>query len=244
MPPSRTPPFEPTAASAACSGPTPWSHELVRRVRYRFVLKALGITGFMWVFFLAYFHLLRNPARPVITMPLTAVDHWVAFEPLALAAYVSLWVYVGIPAGLMRSLRHLVVYGLWIGALCLTGLACFYLAPTAVPAMPLPVDVAQHPGFALLQGVDAAGNACPSLHVATAVFTALWVQHQLRGMAAPAWARVANAVWALLIVWSTLATKQHVALDVAAGTLLALLFAAPSMRWFPADAPWRSEGAR
>lgn len=216
----------------------------MRRVRHRFVLKTLGITGFMWVFFLAYFHLLRHPAQPVIVMPLTALDHWVGFEPAALAAYVSLWVYVGIPAGLMRSLHHLVVYGLWIGALCLTGLACFYLVPTAVPPMALPVDVAQHPGFALLQGVDAAGNACPSLHVATAVFSALWVQHQLRGMDAPQWVRALSALWAALIVWSTMATKQHVALDVAAGTLLALVFAAPSMRWFPADAPWQAGGAR
>ena len=216
----------------------------MRRVRHRFVLKTLGITGFMWLFFVAYFHLLRHPAQPVIVMPLTALDHWVGFEPAALAAYVSLWVYVGIPAGLMRSLHHLVVYGLWIGALCLTGLACFYFVPTAVPAMALPVDVAQNPGFALLQGVDASGNACPSLHVATAVFSALWIGHQLRGMAAPRWARLLNGAWAVLIVWSTLATKQHVALDVAAGTLLALLFAAPSMRWFPADAPWHSEGRR
>ena len=216
----------------------------MRRVRHRFVLKTLGITGFMWVFFVAYFHLLRHPARPVIVMPLTALDHWVAFEPAALAAYVSLWVYVGIPAGLMRSLRHLVVYGLWIGALSLAGLACFYFVPTAVPAMALAVDVAQHPGFALLQGVDAAGNACPSLHVATAVFSALWIEHLLRRMAAPPWARAANGVWALLIVWSTLATKQHVALDVAAGMLLALLFAAPSMRWFPVDAPWHAVDGR
>jgi membrane-associated phospholipid phosphatase len=213
-------------------------------VRHRFVLKTLGITGFMWLFFLAYFHLLRHPAQPVIVMPLTAVDHWVAFEPAALYAYVSLWIYVGIPAGLTRSVVQLVVYGLWVGALCLCGLAFFYFVPTAVPAMALPVDVAQHPGFALLQGVDAAGNACPSLHVASAVFSALWIARLLRNMAAPSWARWINVTWALLIVWSTLATKQHVALDVAAGALLALLFAPPSMRWFPADRPWPSEGAR
>ena len=82
--------------------------------------------------------------------------------------------------------------------------------------------------------MDAAGNACPSLHVATAVFTALWVGRQLRQIHAATWAHVVNGVWALLIVWSTLATKQHVALDVAAGTLLALLVVPLSMRWFPA----------
>ena len=38
----------------------------------------------------------------------------------------------------------LVVYGLWIGALCVTGLACFYLWPTQVP--PLALDVYGFPG--------------------------------------------------------------------------------------------------
>ncbi|MDP3615573.1 MAG: phosphatase PAP2 family protein, partial [Rubrivivax sp.] len=197
----------------------------------------LGITAFMWVFFLAYFHTLRHPVRPVTEMPLTALDHWVGFEPLALLPYVSLWIYVGFAPGLMPSLRQAVVYGLWAAALCLAGLLAFYAFPTSVPLHPMRVDVSQHAGFALLQGVDAAGNACPSLHVATAVFTACWVHRHLLQMGAPAWPKVLNVLWVLLIVWSTLATKQHVAWDVAAGTLLALMFVWPSMRWSPGDPP-------
>jgi len=241
VPPSRNPP--PPHAPGAAPAP-PWTHEFLRRVRRQFLLKAIGITGFMWVFFTAYFHLLRNPARPVFEMPLLALDHWVPFEPSALVAYVSLWVYVGLPAGLMQTLRQSIAYGLWAGVLCAAGLLCFYLWPTAVPPMAVPVDVKQHPGFALLQGVDAAGNACPSLHVATAVFTAVWVGRQLRQIRAATWAHAINGVWALLIVWSTLATKQHVALDVAAGTLLALLMVPPSMRWFPATLGAAAEGGR
>ena len=204
------------------------------------MLKSLGITGFMWIFFVGYFYLLRHPAKPVFEMPLVALDHWVAFQPLSLPAYVSLWVYVGLPAGLMQNLRQLVVYGFWIGLLCLLGLACFYLVPTAIPAAQVPSDIALQSGFALLQGVDAAGNACPSLHVATAVFSAIWLHRLLNTVAAPAWTRAVNALWAALIVWSTLATKQHVALDVLAGTLLAVLVALPSLRWFDRMADVRS----
>lgn len=189
----------------------------------------------MWVFFIGYFHVLRHPVRPVTEMPLTPLDQWVTFEPLALVAYVSLWVYVGIPAGLLPSLRQLVVYGLWVGALCTTGLVVFYAFPTAVPQPFLPVDVALYPGFALLQGVDAAGNACPSLHVATALFSACWLDRLLRQYAAPWQPRALNALWVVLIIYSTMAIKQHVALDVAGGALLALLFVWPSMRWFPAN---------
>ena len=229
MPTSRTPttPAPPSPATAH------WAPALVARVRHHFLLKFLGISGFTWIFFAAYFHLLRHPAGPVTVMPLTALDATISFQPAALAAYVSLWFYVGIPAGLMGSLRQLVVYGLWASLLCLLGLACFWAWPTAVPAAALHLDVARHPGFALLQGVDAAGNACPSMHVATAVFSAIWIEQLLRELHATAWPRLLNLAWLLLIVYSTLATKQHVVLDALAGTLLALVVAVPSLRWFP-----------
>ncbi len=203
--------------------PSVWWVEGGRRLRTHFFLKTLGICAFMTVFFSAYFYLLRHPAGAVTVMPLTALDHAIPFTPAALLAYVSLWVYVGIPAGMAESLRDAVRYGLWAGVLCLVGLLCFYVYPTAVPAAHLGTD-STFPGFALLQGVDASGNACPSLHVATAVFSAFFVDHQLRGLNAPAVMRAASAAWMLLIVWSTLAVKQHVVLDVVFGLLLGCVF--------------------
>jgi membrane-associated phospholipid phosphatase len=195
--------------------------------------KAVGITGFMWIFFTLYFHLLRHPAQQVALMPLTALDHAIPFQPSAFIAYVSLWVYVGIPAGLMLSLRHLVVYGLWIGALCITGLLCFHFWPSAVPPYDFAANGSSHAGIALLQGVDAAGNACPSLHVATATFTAVYLHRLLRCTGArPIWLLL-NALWLALIVYSTLAIKQHVVWDVVAGTVLALAFVWPTLRWSP-----------
>lgn len=229
MPPSRTSDTLPAAASP----PVRWTQPLLHRMQHLFWLKFLGVSGFMWIFFIGYFHVLRHPVRPLTEMPLTALDHWIVFEPAAMAAYVSLWLYVGIPAGLMASLRQLVVYGLWIAALCATGLAVFYVFPTAIPPPQLPADVARYPGFAILQGVDAAGNACPSLHVATAVFSAIWIERLLRDVGMPWPLRSINWAWVLLIVYSTLAIKQHVVLDAVAGVALALLFAVPSLRWFP-----------
>lgn len=203
------------------------------RMRHHWVLKSLGITAFMWVFFALYFHLLRHPRLAVLVMPLTALDRALPFQPAAFAAYASLWVYVGFPVGLMLSLREMLRYGAWMGSLCGVGLLCFYFVPTAVPPFDLTGVDLGHSGMALLQGVDAAGNACPSLHVATATFTAVWVHRllQLTG-ARPGWF-VANALWAALIVYSTLAIKQHVVIDVVAGAVLALAFAWPSVRWHP-----------
>jgi membrane-associated phospholipid phosphatase len=136
---------------------------------------------------------------------------------------------------LQLRFSELLVYGLWAGALCLTGLALFYAWPTQVPPMVLPPT--DFPGFAILQGVDAAGNACPSMHVAIAMFTALWVEHILREAGAPGWLRLVNALWFAAIAWSTLAVKQHVALDVVAGAALGIAFAWPSLHWRPGRGP-------
>jgi PAP2 superfamily len=217
-----------------------WAGAFLRRMRVALVLKAVGISTFMWLFFIGYFALLRRPELDAATMPLTALDAAVPFTPGSLWLYLSLWVYVGIPAGLAPSLRALLVYGAWSAGLAIVGLACFWRWPTAVPAGLAPADAARHAGFALLQGVDAAGNACPSMHVASAVFAALWVHRVWRGMGAGPGPLVFNAAWALAIVWSTLATKQHVALDAAGGIALALLFGGLSLWVFPRGTPGRA----
>ncbi|MEN9630746.1 MAG: hypothetical protein RJA10_3974 [Pseudomonadota bacterium] len=189
----------------------------------------------MVLFFQAYFHVLKNPVNPVTAMPLTVVDGWIPFTPAAFWPYVSLWVYVGIAPALQPTLRELLRYGAWITALCVAGLTCFYLWPTAVPSQAHQLDpaVANHAGFALMRGLDAAGNACPSLHVATAMFTALWLQRLLADAGAPALLRGANVLWFVLIAWSTVAVRQHVVLDVVAGVALGVAFAVPSLRPAP-----------
>ncbi|MGJ7569462.1 phosphatase PAP2 family protein [Variovorax sp. RB2P76] len=213
------------------AGPRAWTADIWLRMRRHFLLKAVGTTVFTWLFFIGYFHLLRNPAFPVTVMPLTALDHLIAFQPYTLGAYLSLWLYVGVAPGLQLTFRELLVYGLWISGLCLTGLGIFYLWPTQIP--PLPIDASGYPGFAMLQGVDAAGNACPSMHVAVAIFTAVRVHDVLRRARTPAFLYWINWFWFAAIAYSTLAVKQHVVLDVLAGALLGMAFALPSLRWRP-----------
>lgn len=217
----------PSAASLTAVPRRPgWAREAWARLGRYTLLKTVGITAFMWLFFIAYFHLLRHPVVPVTQMPLTAIDRAIPFQPWGLPVYLSLWFYIGIAPGLLPTLPRLLAYGAWAAALCGAGLACFYLWPTAVP--PHVVDVAAHPEFAVLQGVDAAGNACPSLHVATAIFTCLRLERLLREIGAPAGVRWLNVAWFVAIAFSTLAIKQHVALDVAAGAILGTLFALPA----------------
>ena len=161
-------------------------------------------------------------------MPLTALDRLIGFQPPALFIYLSLWFYIGIPPALFHGLRELLAYGWWAAGLCLAGLACFYFWPTAVP--PSPVATTDFPGFELIQGIDAVGNACPSMHVATAAFSAFWLHRLLSELKAGRGVLAINWCWFVLIAYSTLATKQHVVLDVLAGLALGAAFAWLSMR--------------
>lgn len=223
----------PTATASDPLAPPHWTVALGARFRTLWWLKLAGTTAWIWVFFIGYFHLLRHPAYPPVTMALTALDRSIPLQPAMVIPYLSLWVYVGIAPGLQRSFATLFVYGLWSGALCLAGLVVFYFWPTAVA--PLTPGVSSFPGFALMQGIDAAGNACPSMHVAIAAFSAIGLEDLLRTVRAPRALRVANLVWFAAIAYSTLAIKQHVAVDVLAGAVLGGAFAGAWLRWRPRD---------
>ncbi|HEY5552048.1 MAG TPA: phosphatase PAP2 family protein [Opitutaceae bacterium] len=191
--------------------------------------KMTGTTVGMTVFFIAYFWVLNHPLFPVTTMPFTAIDRIVGFRPGALPLYFSLWIYVSLSPALLADRRELVSYGVAAVALSTVGLAIFVLWPTAVPR--LEVDWSQYPSFAFLHSVDASGNACPSLHVAFAVFTAFWIDRLLRRMGAGRVARAINWLWCVGILYSTMATRQHVFLDVLAGAVLGAIAAWSHLRW-------------
>jgi membrane-associated phospholipid phosphatase len=208
---------------------TSWRQRASDRFFMNALLKMVGVSFFMTVFFVVYFEIQNRPGVVFQQMPLTWFDRLVPFEPMALPIYFSLWLYVSLPPGLFSDWRALVRYGASSAALCATGLGCFYLWPTAVP--PADVDWTAHPSFAFLKDVDVGGNACPSLHVANAVFACFWLRIQLRELGAGRIARAINALWCVAIVVSTLATRQHVALDVLAGTALGLTWAVISRNW-------------
>ena len=206
----------------------PWYRQATAALAKHGVLKAIGSMLFIGVFFGAYFYLLKNPAYPTTVMPFTLLDQMIDFQPHAMPLYLSLWIYVSLPPALLASRRELYGYGAAMAGTCLAGLFIFYLWPTAVPAAD--IDWALYPGVDFLKNIDASGNACPSLHVATAIFSGIWLHHLLRRFGAPLWILSFNWVWCSGILYSTLATRQHVAVDVLAGLALGVLGAYLSLR--------------
>lgn len=217
-------------AASRCSRPR-WAAELTVRARRSFVPTIVGIPVFNGLFFLGYFYVQRDPAYAPIMMPVTPFDLMISFQPYALLAYVSLWVYAAAGPGLQRTVPEFAAYGFWMAGLCITGLAIFYFWPTQTP--PLTLDPSTFPAFTVLHRLDKTGNACPSMHVAVAIFTFGRVDEVLRSTRSPLWLRLVNLAWFVLIAYSTLAVKQHVALDDAGGALLGLVFLVASLLFRP-----------
>jgi hypothetical protein len=205
-----------------------WIRQIAARIAILWPFKAVGTMLFMGVFFWGYFGVLRNPLFPTTIMPLIGLDAWVPFTPLAFPAYVSLWFYASLAPALLGNFRTLAIFGQWMAGMCLFSLGIFWLFPTAVPAAE--VDWSLYPQMAIIKDTDAVGNACPSLHVAAAVFSAFWLDRVFRAVGAPLTLRSLSGLMCLAILWSTVATRQHVVLDVLAGTVVGIAFAVLSLR--------------
>ena len=206
----------------------PWQRRAAVALSTDVYLKSIGTMLFIGLFFGAYFYLLKEPAYPTTVMPVTLLDRLIGFQPLALPMYLSLWVYVSLPPALLETRRELYGYAMAMAGTCLAGLIIFYFWPTAVPAANF--DWAAYPPMDFLKGVDASGNACPSLHVATAVFSGIWLHYLLGRCGAPLSILIFNWMWCIGIVYSAMATRQHVAVDVLGGLVLGVSASYLSLR--------------
>ncbi len=198
-----------------------WLGQAVCRIKKYWLLKVLGSTGYMALFMVGYFWLLRHPQFPVTVMPLTGLDSLIGFQPWSIILYGSLWLYISLVPILLYGEHEIVYYLSAVTTLSLTGFIIFFFWPTAVPRWN--IDWAHYPLIAFLKSVDASGNACPSLHVAFAVLTGIWLRRLLQQIRAPKIVHLGNMLWCVGIIYSTLALKQHVALDVGAGAILGYL---------------------
>jgi membrane-associated phospholipid phosphatase len=205
-----------------------WIEEACSRIRYRWFTKMAGTVIIMTLFFVGYFWLLNHARVTVTTVPRIFIDRMIPFWPGALLLYISLWIYVPLAPALMDDSRDFAPYCAAVIALSLVGFAIFLAWPTAVPRPE--IDWSRHPSFSYLKAVDASGNAFPSLHVAFAVFTAIWMGRLLAEMSAGGLARALNWAWCAGIVYSTMAVRQHVALDAMAGAALGAAFGAAFVR--------------
>lgn len=157
----------------------------------------------------------RTPAVPAL-----ALDDRIPLQPAWVFVYGSLYLFlILLPVFVVRQekvLRRTVFayLAVWISAYVV-----FFVYPTVAPR---PDDIVAGDGFPvwglrLLYSLDPPHNCFPSLHVAHSFVSALssYRVHRRLGVAA--------SVSALAVALSTLFTKQHYILDVAAGIVLAFV---------------------
>ena len=199
---------------------------LAARLKAHWRFKLIAGAIIVIAFFIGYFLLLRYHIFPVREMPTTTLDRLIAFQPGALPLYLSLYLYLPIAPWLLEDKRDLNACCLAFSGLCLVGLLIFLFWPTAIPR---PDSAAYRP----LIAIDGRGNACPSLHAAFAVFSAICIDRLARRLGDRGLARSLSWLWCLGILYSTLATKQHVAVDMVAGIALGAAWAWLYLRFFP-----------
>lgn len=177
----------------------------------------LYLIGFV-VLYLLPNQLLVNHAR---LLPLTTLDRWVPFLPWTFLLYVSDYALVVLPVFLLKSRALFESYvRMAFGVLIVCG-GVFWCFQTQYPR-PVYPNVANPliaAAMSLIRTLDTPGNCFPSMHVAL-TGVAVWA---LRS--SPSAFQVILWVWFLAICGSTLTTKQHYAVDIVGGMLVAVVVA-------------------
>ena len=178
-------------------------------------------------------------SRPAYA-PEIALDAAFPLQPAWMLVYGSLYVFIGILPVLVVRQQELFRRAMQAYlTVMIAAYAGFLLYPTAAPR---PAEVVGD-GFAawslrLAYSLDPPHGCFPSLHVAYAFVSALTCYRVHRGVGSGA------AIWATLIGFSTLYTKQHYVVDAVAGALLAYVAYLVFLRGYPLEAVTESDRER
>lgn len=177
-----------------------------------------------------YFAIAEINRGRTLHMPAIAVDRALSLRPSWMIVYGSLYVFVLLPLLVVRD-QQLFRRALqaWVTVLIVAYVG-FLVYPTVAPR---PARVISE-GFAawclqLNYSLDSRYNCFPSLHVAHSFVSALASYRVHKGVG------ITAVVWASLIGVSTLYTKQHYAVDVIAGILMAYFAYVAFLRSYPRE---------
>lgn len=189
-----------------------------RRLRTLLAPKLGMALGLNLLVCIPYFGLQHLVLRPVTWIPASALDRAIHFSEASVWLYQSLYLLMPVAPMLMIHAAQLRRYALGMAAMSLGANVVFLAFPTAV-VRPDPAGAGAV--YRALVRYDAPLHALPSLHAAFAIFSALCCTAVFREMRLARGWPAAVWLWTLAILYATLATKQHVALDLAGGALLA-----------------------
>jgi hypothetical protein len=154
-------------------------------------------------------------------IPVTFIDRIIPFDAGWVLPYMSMYVMLIIPPALAVTTEQVRRYLVGMGIMFAVAGICFFTYPVAYQRPPLPPNAP--PLYRMVVSMDQPINCIPSLHAGMTVYAMLLAARLLAGDPAPIRRALLTVgwVWTALILYGTLATKQHYFLDLPAGALLA-----------------------
>jgi len=198
------------------------------RLRARLGLKLFLLVFLnLWVY-APYLYLQKHQFFHVTVMPESGLDSLIPFSSGAAWLYLSIYLLMPVGPFLMKERGEILRYA---AGIILTGLCAniiFIFWPTACLR---PGALETNVAYQFLVTVDNSYHAFPSLHAAFAVYSALCGARMMRELGRPA-VQAGLWLWAGLILYATLATKQHVTADIIAGAALGFaVYACVFVKW-------------
>lgn len=197
---------------------------LGRRLVAHFGLKS-ALTLLLPVLFCAgYFSLQRFTIFEPRQLPLSWIDRAVEFDPEWVYVYQSIYLFMPVAPWLASRRADLVRYArgfAWLSAISFIVFLCFPVAGPR-PDSPGPVPAA----YAWLVSYEGTLNAFPSLHAGLTTYSLHFgyrVVAEGKGRRTRWLLALVALGWAGAILFATIATKQHYAVDLVAGVGLAVL---------------------
>lgn len=182
----------------------------------------LGLSlGLGLLFWTGYGLLGRHAVFPLRGVPVTWLDRSIPFQPEPWGwIYLSQFLLTGLLPWLMTDREEIRRFAASVGWLSGASFLIFFLFPVASPR---PLFLTEEAGaMRLILDYDGPLNAFPSLH---AGFLILLARLAWRIFPAPRsrLAVLGGCLWGAAILYATLATRQHYALDLVAGAGLGVL---------------------
>lgn len=154
------------------------------------------------------------------TVEQSILDRLIPFSPSLTVVYLSIFIFVS-PGPLLLSTRSkLGRYSVGAVLQIVIAAIAFFLWPTAIAR---PVPELKNVLYETLVGIDGTINCCPSLHAALTLYSAYWASYSLSNIMPQLWGHTIIWTWALAIIYSAMAIKQHVLLDIVGGIVLAIM---------------------
>ena len=182
--------------------------------------KSILTIALLGYFCLFYFTLQRVVFFVPHQFELSRIDLAIPFDARWTIVYQSLYLFLPLP-WLASSNDQLRRYARGFFIVTLISFAFFLFFPVEGPR---PDILTSDPMYRLLLLYDRNLNAFPSLHAALAVYTFLFALRVL-----PRRFASIGSLWIALVLYATMATKQHYAIDVIAGVVVAI--AADFLAW-------------